>query len=85
MEKSSKFKRVWKRFIGNSILFDRSDEVWAQKRKHLSSAFYKDKLNPMMETIISVTNQTVEKWKNLSDKSIDLTAEVSDLVSECVL
>lgn len=85
MEKSLKFKRVLNRFIGNSILFDKSDEVWAQKRKHLSSAFYKDKLNPMMETVISVANQNVQKWKNLSHKSIDLTAEVSDLVSECVL
>ena len=28
MEKSSKFKRVLGSFIGSSILFDRSDEVW---------------------------------------------------------
>jgi cytochrome P450 len=59
--------------------------VWAEKRKHLSSAFYKEKLLPMMNTVISVTNQTVHKWKNLPNKSIDLTAEVSDLVTECVL
>jgi cytochrome P450 len=85
MEKSSKFKRVLKSFIGNSILFDRGDEVWAEKRKHLSSAFYKDKLLPMMNTVISVTNQTVQNWKKSSKKSIDLTAEVSDLVTECVL
>ena len=39
----------------------------------------------MMNTVISVTNQTVEKWKNLKEKSIDLTAEVSDLVTECVM
>ena len=44
MEKSSKMQRILNRFIGHSILFDRSDEVWATKRKHLSAAFYKEKL-----------------------------------------
>lgn len=58
MEKSSKMARILSRFIGRSILFYRSDEVWAEKRKHLSSAFYKDKLHPMMCSIIDVTMKT---------------------------
>ena len=56
MEKSSKFKRVVRSMTGDSILFDKSDAVWAEKRKHLATAFYKDKLIPMMETVIKVTN-----------------------------
>jgi len=29
MEKSSKMQRILSRFIGGSLLFDKSDEVWA--------------------------------------------------------
>ena len=38
-----------------------------------------------MSTVVTVTNQTVQKWKVLPNPSIDLTAEVSDLVTECVM
>jgi cytochrome P450 len=83
MEKSTKMQRILSRFIGHSILFDRSDQLWAEKRRHLSAAFYKDKLQPMMETIIAVTQATSEKW--VSQGEINISAEVSDLITECVL
>ena len=60
MEKSSKFQRMLAPLTGKSILVVKSDEVWAAKRKHLGAAFYKEKLNPMMCTIIDVTFRTVE-------------------------
>jgi cytochrome P450 len=44
-------------------LFSPSDEKWAQKRKHLSAAFYKDKINDMLAIIIRITNQQVPVWK----------------------
>ncbi len=83
MEKSSKMQRILSGFIGRSLLFDRSDELWAEKRKHISAAFYKEKLHPMMCTIISVTQKTCKRWVELGE--INISAEVSDLITECVL
>ena len=37
--------------FGESIVLAASDELWAKKRKILSSAFYKDKLIKMTEVI----------------------------------
>ncbi len=65
------------------MIFDRSNELWAQKRKHLSAAFYKDKLNAMMKIIVSVTEESIAKWKTQGD--INITAEISDMITECVL
>jgi len=33
----------------------RSNDLWASKRKILSSAFYKDKLTKMLEMIVRIT------------------------------
>lgn len=52
IDKHPKTQRVLKSLTGDSILFNPSNELWAQKRKHLSAAFYKDKLNAMLEMII---------------------------------
>ena len=59
VDKSEKFHRMFKKLFGDSILFAQSDDKWANKRKHLSSAFYKDKLQGMLALIISVTSQHV--------------------------
>lgn len=57
LEKSSKFKRQMSDgFIGESILFSPSDDLWALKRKRIGSAFYKDKLNAMLKTIIGLAD-----------------------------
>jgi len=63
VDKSDKFKRIFGTLFGESILFSPSDEKWAQKRKHLSAAFYKDKINDMLAIIIRITNQQVQVWK----------------------
>jgi len=40
----------------NSILFEKSNESWAAKRKHLSAAFYKDKMTLMLNIVIDMTH-----------------------------
>ncbi len=62
-DKHDKPKRVYSSFIGNSILFDKSNELWSTKRKHLSAAFYKEKMTSMLKTIMSMTNDRVSEWK----------------------
>ena len=59
VDKHEKFHNILKGFFGNSILFSPSTEQWAIRRKHLSAAFYKDKLSNMLAMIISITNQSV--------------------------
>lgn len=62
-EKAEKMRRVFGNgFIGDSILFSASDEIRAAKRKRLGTAFYKDKLNGMLRTIIGQANHQVQQW-----------------------
>ena len=37
--------------LGDSIVFSPSDETWSTRRKHLSAAFYKDKLIKMIDIV----------------------------------
>jgi hypothetical protein len=46
-----------------SILFSKTDEVWAQRRKSLSAAFYKERLLKMVEIIKKTTLEFVETWE----------------------
>ena len=52
-----------KSFTGESILFNPSNELWALKRKHMSVAFYKEKLGPMLEMVIQNTHDNVNRLK----------------------
>ena len=47
-DKSDKFYRIWHMLFGESILMTKSNELWAVKRKHISTAFYKDKMFGML-------------------------------------
>ena len=94
-EKSDKMRRqLGTGFVGRSILFEPSNEFWAMKRKRIASAFYKDKLTPMLQNIVALSNQQVKAWKSLSSAnepsvptrpSIDITNEISNFMTECVL
>lgn len=75
-------------FLGNSIVFSRSDELWAKKRKHMSAAFYKEKMNVLISTFIRLTVQSLNKLKadQIKNKeSFDLTIFISDLIMESIL
>ncbi len=61
IDKQEKYQKVYMPFFGNSILFSKTDELWAEKRKHLATAFYKDKLTPMLGIIIDATYKEVQE------------------------
>ena len=48
IEKGVKEYRVWYKLFGESILLTKSNDFWQTKRKHLSAAFYKDKMTQML-------------------------------------
>ena len=45
------FRLVWELFR-DSTFFEKSTPLWAEKRKHISAAFYKDKINAILGTAI---------------------------------
>jgi cytochrome P450 len=59
VDKSEKLARVIRLFFRDSILFSPSNEIWSLRRKHLSAAFYKDKLKSMLEMIIAITHSKI--------------------------
>ena len=56
--------KILKIAVRNSILFQKSDLQWAQKRKSLSASLYKDKLSKMTEKVKVIVNETLEEWAN---------------------
>ena len=48
--------------VGQSIVFAKSNDEWATKRKRLSSSFYKDKLIKMFDIINTTVNKKLHSW-----------------------
>ena len=88
IDKYPKYQRVWQAFTGNSILFNSSNELWAAKRKHLSMAFYKDKLTPMLGMIIDNTMATINTLKKVqvaTGKSFNMVDVIQELMMNSIL
>ena len=58
-DKAEKDQKTYYQWFGDSIFLARSDQTWHRNRKHLAAAFYKDKMNLLLRTIMSVANQKV--------------------------
>lgn len=87
-DKAEKFHRQMKRMFNDSILLSRSDDLWASKRKHLSAAFYKERVTKMLEMVIKCATTEVDDWKTKyigGHKTFELQERISYLVTECVL
>ena len=83
-DKHPKFGNVQKRLIGDSIIFSPSNDLWAKKKKSISSAFYKDKLTKMMQICIRCTLDFFKTWEDNKVKIIDITTEPLDLLTNCI-
>lgn len=62
-DKAQKEKRIYYDWFGESIFNAKSDHDWLERRKHLAAAFYKDKINLMLKSIIHIANDKVQEWK----------------------
>ncbi len=68
--------------LGESIVTHPSNDVWARKRKLLSTAFYKEKLIKMTDSIKEVVIQKIEEMERdyaETGKAFDLVKEIGDL------
>lgn len=52
----------FKELIGESFLFSASTDVWRAKRKACSHAFYKDRLDNMMDCLKNIISEQVNLW-----------------------
>ena len=88
-DKTGKFERVFKNFFGNSFLFSKADDMWKAKRKAISHAFYKDRLNLMIEALKEQILSTQKIWHMVIEKqgemNIDLASDVLPIFQEFIM
>ena len=84
-DKYPRIKNSLFRLFGNGILLDRSTELQFTKRKHLSAAFYKDRMTVLFQKIISLTKTRMNEIRNeirespVKHKDFDLVEVVNSL------
>mmetsp|Transcript_30466 Transcript_30466/g.29846 ORF Transcript_30466/g.29846 Transcript_30466/m.29846 type:complete len:91 (+) Transcript_30466:294-566(+) len=61
-DKHPKLYNVLKVLAGENIVLIPTNELYLEKRKHLSIAFYKEKMVGMFERIIAMTDAKVKTW-----------------------
>ena len=61
-DKAASTQKAFGVLMGESTLVIKTTEEWAQKRKHLSIAFYKDKIMKMIEMIALSTQRKTKIW-----------------------
>ncbi|CDW85044.1 cytochrome p450 [Stylonychia lemnae] len=90
MDKHQKFQQILDDMIGKSLGVEKSTQEWADKRKHLTKAFYKDKILVIIKKSIAMTLEKIQTWKEkLKEKDSDqhiiiLNKEIQELLDEVV-
>lgn len=86
-DKGGRMKNQMYKLFGESILLDSSNEWHAQKRKHMSVAFYKDKMVKMLHTITQIAHSRILDWKLKyveQKQEMVIFREISDLVFDAL-
>lgn len=63
-DKHPYLKGIFFPLLGESTLFEASNQSWAAKRKVLSTAFYKEKLTKMVVLIKEEVRKSLAHWKD---------------------
>ena len=85
--KSGRFRDQMWDLMGNSIIFSPSDDSWNERRKHVSAAFYKEKMKRMINIAAGVAFERVQEWKRDyagKDRDFFIYREPADLVNDCI-
>mmetsp|Transcript_22949 Transcript_22949/g.22280 ORF Transcript_22949/g.22280 Transcript_22949/m.22280 type:complete len:277 (+) Transcript_22949:312-1142(+) len=91
-DKTWKYNRMFRKLVGNALVFLPSNENWMRSRKIVSQMFYKDKMAKMIPQINLVAARHMKIWKedkNSPDCSdFNLFHRVNkmliDVISQCV-
>lgn len=80
---------MFKDVIGNSFIFGLNDETWKKKRKAMSHAFYRDRLQHMLETLKTVLLETFASWMEKVEKNghhdVNMATEFSDILASNII
>jgi cytochrome P450 len=68
--------------MGTSILFAQTDTRWKKRRAAMSPAFYKGKLESMVELAKGCVQQTLKRWKEISKSGQPIQIEMMEMVSD---
>ena len=62
-DKSPLSQMMFAPYLGESTLLIASNDVWRNKRKAMSSAFYKSKLEKILENVKAVMDDKLLEWE----------------------
>ncbi|CDW80978.1 cytochrome p450 [Stylonychia lemnae] len=88
VDKLHRSKKVFYDLTGESVLFDQTTEAQATKRKHLSTAFYKDKMTFNLRIIIRKTYGWIENLKidiKKGNNERELNSMINQHILDCIL
>ena len=63
-DKHPRFRNALFPLLGDTLTLLPSNENWKNKRKVVSTVFYKDKLSQMIPIVISTVSKSLMTWKN---------------------
>jgi len=62
--------------LGNSILFEETNENWRQRRKVLTPAFYKDKLRGLVNLASQAVKKSIKNMNVDQEQTIEIMGEI---------
>jgi cytochrome P450 len=62
-DKTGSWKIMFEEFFGDGFLFAVGDEKWQVKRKAMAHAFYKDRMDHMLDTLKEKVSSMVKEWQ----------------------
>ena len=88
LDKHESMRNALFTLTGDSIIFSKSDEKWREKRKVLSTIFYKQKTVKLMENIARETKNTFIDWRETyveKGMPVNLPTIISQLMSRNIM
>ena len=77
IDKTGKFEAVFKNLFGNSFVFSKGDNIWKEKRRASSHAFYKDRLVHMIEALKEKVFEQQNEWLSEITQNSDKDGSVT--------
>jgi len=71
VDKTGEFQEIFEDGLQESFLFSKGDESWARKRKACAHAFYKDRLENMMDVLKEKLSDMMKTWNSEIEASSD--------------
>ena len=62
VDKTGAWQQMFEDLIPSSLLFQKGDDDWAQKRKACAHAFAKDKLSKMLDVLRGQLMERINRW-----------------------